>query len=324
MKRIIINRLGKLANYDNKYAIIKYNNKQIGKISLSYLIFFDVFDSIIEFDNIITFPDNFINEENIIYFIENIENILGTAFINNCMKYDILVDIILICDFLQYDINIFECMLLYIHHNLIDKYKWIIMCKLVAKTGKLYFKHIFRYIKITDDDIPNIMLIFKHIDANSKSCYKIYEKLLIYFDNNKEHISRYEFIELVFLKMDVYHNIYIYDYNLSETQKNDLVTKNLNSSIARLYSINMNDAKNRKNVFHIRGEAMYYDIKIVDKLSFGEEMRYIGYLQHTSNDLSKNPSVKICGVKIYTRFDYYFEICVDEAYFTQDWIFVAA
>ena len=371
MNSIIVERLSKLVKYESKHAIIKCNNKEIGKIPLLFLVHFDVFDSVIDFDNIITLPNNLVSEESVIYFIENIKQVLNNSVIMQYSEH--FSDIIIICDYLQYSKGLFDNMLcqfgdtsLDISSNdvvkecigmhslkglrpqrntlnkLSDKNMWILIRKLFTKTGRLYFESQIENRSIISEDINDIMFIFKHIPVNDSKKNIFYKILSKYFNNNKNDPNVHEFTELVCSKMNIYSDINVHVSEISDKHKSDIINRNINSPISKLYSINMNYAKNMIDIIHIynsqetqglrsflklysESNKQYINIKLVNKPLFMITMKEMGYLQHISNDSSKYPPIIARGLSKITPhpFVHYYDVYIDESYFTQDWIFVA-
>ena len=325
MEKTVISRLSKLTGYNSQYAIIRYNDKEIGKIPLSFLVFFDVFDSIIEFDNIITFPNDLVDYKIIEFFINKLENILNNTFDDEFIN--VVVDVIIICDFLQYDKNMFQGMLQHIDKNSHRDDILIITHKLLMKTGRLYFDDSLPKIDINSGNSNDFLCVLKYFRINEYPLIWdiLYEKLYYYYYVNKTDAHKHEFVELICAKVDVYHNVTIKPSYLSDKHVEDWTNYNINSPIAKLYSINMNDAKNIKDIFSIysKRQEKCSEMKIVNYEINGNFMK-IGYLQNI-NALTC-PNIEIYGCKKDMSYHYRENSCYviyfDKGFLTPDWILV--
>lgn len=120
--------LSRLCDANNKLLIIKHGNIIILNIPNEYMIFFDIYDVFNTFDNTIVIPENLFRIDSVKLFIKLLPLIIAKEYdilfeflchhkkTSEIITGEELVDIIALCDFLQYNKESFQKMCYALSH----------------------------------------------------------------------------------------------------------------------------------------------------------------------------------------------------------------
>lgn len=315
--------------YGYKVITIKYNDNIIGSVPAILMINFDIYDSVKEFDDIITIPSFLIpNQNDVIMIVQNFEKILK----HDIVAYNLqdIINIISILEFLQYDKKLLKLLIKKIKSNNNSNNLLIIALELHEKINKIYFNkrisinitpndsnidELIKYYQILEDNNPDHQNAEKHYCNNDT----IYLKIIKVFKGKRKELFDIKYKA----GCQSIYNILFHDLNVE--YQNDWKEMNPLSPIKNLYCFNMNKLKYYIDYpcavksYH---NGTFFEIHKFDDSSYRHDFGYI-------IDKMNNKHYQVYGGKSRKYYnpcdppvEEYYSIYIPGKYFTDDYILV--
>lgn len=337
-KVILIMQINRLKDFLEPTVIIKYDNNIIGKIPLIALTYFDIYDTIKTFDNIITFPKDLVDVKYLILFINNIFDIISK---NIEIEYETIANIIIILDYLQFDPKKFKKFINKALNGLTYCEHISIQSTVLSKINRLFMD--INDVFVDKDTFSNAMNIFfmleNQTNHNLNDCpnSSLYDQIKKYifatsiWDDNVDNFDNF----IKCLCKNKCPNRFNIDYQDVESFsgyeiKKDWKDKNLVSSISNMYSFNMLYVKEHmlnKEMFYLKKSKFERNNRITitntnEKRTFYHK-KSIAYLKNIdTNEKIFIPTTFYYDIRYIPLYDPYYIIIEKKKYYTDKWFLV--